>query len=293
MSAAEGAVLRPAFAAERRDAWALGVLLAGFAALALPTLWDLSVGAWASYAQGHEALFAAVSGWLLYRRREVLFAQPPRHRGAAVGLFLLGLLLYVLGRSQELLRIEIVSLIVVLAALLCFMGGARALREAAFPLFFLLFIVPLPYGVVLAVTGPLKTAVSMAATQLLFWAGLPVARSGVVVTIGQYQLLVSEACAGLQTMFTLEAMGLLYATLRAGGSALLNTLLALLVVPVSFAANVVRVVVLMLVTYSFGDAVGQGFVHGFAGLVLFSVALALIFSLDVALRRWVVPRRSS
>ena len=138
---------------------------------------------------------------------------------------------------------------------------------------------------VLPVTGPLKAAVSIAATKLLSWAGMPVARSGVVVTIGQYQLLVSEACAGLQTMFTLEAMGLLYANLRSSGSWTFNTLLAVLVVPVSFAANVVRVVVLMLVTYWFGDAVGQGFVHGFAGLVLFTVALLLIFGLDCALRR--------
>jgi exosortase len=139
--------------------------------------------------------------------------------------------------------------------------------------------------VVLALTGPLKAAVSVAATKLLFWLGFPVARSGVVVTIGQYQLLVSEACAGLQTMFTLEAMGLLYANLRSSGSWTLNTLLAVLVVPVSFMANVVRVVILMLVTYWFGDAVGQGFVHGFAGLVLFTVALLLIFGLDCGLRR--------
>jgi exosortase/archaeosortase family protein len=86
-------------------------------------------------------------------------------------------------------------------------------------------------------------------------------------------------------MFTLEAMGLLYANLRSSGSWRLNTLLAVLVVPVSFAANVVRVVILMLVTYWFGDAVGQGFVHGFAGLVLFTVALLFIFALDCGLRR--------
>ena len=52
------------------------------------------------------------------------------------------------------------------------------------------------------------------------------------------------------------------------------------VVPISFIANVVRVMILVLVTYYAGDEAGQGFVHGFAGMVLFMVALLLILSVD-------------
>ncbi|MED5617791.1 exosortase B [Ideonella sp. BN130291] len=284
--------LPPAPALGGGDRLPLLWLAAGLAALFVPTLWDLSAGAWSSHAQGHELLFAAVSAWLLYQRRDQLLAAGPQPRLLPGLLFGAGLLMYVVGRSQQLLRLEITALVMVLAALVLLCGGRRGLRAAAFPLFFLLLIMPLPYSLVLALTGPLKLAVSAVATQLLFWAGAPVGRSGVVVTIGQYQLLVSEACAGLQTMFTLEAMGLLYASLRSGGSALLNALLAVLVVPVSFVANVIRVIVLMLVTYRFGDAVGQGFVHGFAGLVLFTVALVLIFALDCGLRR-LLPRTGS
>ena len=120
---------------------------------------------------------------------------------------------------------------------------------------------------------------------LLSAVGYPVGLSGVVITIGQYQLLVNEACAGLQTMFTLEAMGLLYASLMNHSSTLRNALLALLVVPIAFCANVVRVIVLVLVTYHLGDAAGQGFLHGFAGMVLFLVALALVMATDGLLGR--------
>jgi exosortase len=149
---------------------------------------------------------------------------------------------------------------------------------------------PLPFVMVLAVTTPMKAAVSMAATQLLGGLGYPVGRSGVVMTIGQYQLLVTEACAGLQTMFTLEAMGLLYASLMNHPSTLRNLLLSALVVPIAFSANVVRVVVLALVTYHLGDAAGQGFLHGFAGMVLFSVALAFIMGADNLLGRLLASR---
>jgi len=60
-------------------------------------------------------------------------------------------------------------------------------------------------------------------------------------------------------------------------------------VPISFTANVIRVIVLTLITYYFGDAAGQGFLHGFAGMVLFVSALVLIIGIDsllMAIVRW-------
>jgi exosortase len=130
------------------------------------------------------------------------------------------------------------------------------------------------------VTQPLKSAVSAVASSLLYQLGYPVGRSGVILTVGPYQLLVADACAGLNSLFTLEALGLLYMNLMQYTSAARNVALALLIVPISFAANVVRVIILVLVTYHFGDAAGQGFVHGFAGMVLFIVALTFILFTD-------------
>ena len=72
-------------------------------------------------------------------------------------------------------------------------------------------------------------------------------------------------------------------------SAFRNVGLAILIVPISFTANVVRVITLTLVTYHFGDAAGQGFLHGFAGMVLFLTALALILAVDSALQ-WKLRR---
>jgi exosortase B len=273
------------------DTVALGLVCAGLATLWLPTYWDLIFGIWAPDAQGHELIILAVSAWLTFRQCDALHELPaaPTRWGAVF--VVVGLLLYAFGRSQQFLRVEMLSLSVVFAASLLWFKGWRALRLIWFPLFFLLFALPLPYALVLAVTAPLKAGVSIVATQLLHWLGFPMGRSGVVITIGQYQLLVAEACAGLQTMFTLEAMGLLYASLMNYRSWVRNASLALLVVPVAFTANVVRVMILVLVTYQFGDAAGRGFIHGFAGLVLFVVGLVMIFAADKALgvllpRRW-------
>jgi exosortase len=119
--------------------------------------------------------------------------------------------------------------------------------------------------------------------------GYPIGHSGVVITIGQYQLLVVQACAGLTTMFTLEAMGLLYLNLMGYKSWVRNVALALLVVPISLTANVIRVILIALLTYHFGDAVGQGYMHNMSGIVLFATALAFIFAVDGALGR-VLPK---
>ncbi|HNT38845.1 MAG TPA: exosortase B [Rubrivivax sp.] len=261
------------------------MLLLGFAALYLPSYWMLAERIWPSDEQGHGPIILAVSLWLLFTKRHEL-AAAPRRPSLLLGLPLLlgGLLLYVLGRSQFIMFFEIVSQILVLAGLVLLFLGPRGLRIVWFPLFFLLFMVPLPGSIVASVTGPLKMAVSIVASKLLYLLGYPVARSGVIMSVGPYQLLVADACAGLNSMFTLEALGLLYMNLMRYTNTVRNVLLAILIIPIAFLANITRVIILVLVTYYLGDEAGQGFVHGFAGIVLFLVGLMLMLATDKLLR---------
>ena len=189
----------------------------------------------------------------------------------------MGMLVNVILTVQILTALGMIGLF---AGVIFYLWGGKALRRLAFPLAFLIFMVPLPSILVGAVTGPLKSAVSAVASSILYQLGYPVGRSGVILTVGQYQLLVADACAGLNSMFTLEALGLLYMNLMKYTSAARNVTLAILLVPIAFTANVARVMILVLVTYHFGDAAGQGFVHDFAGMVLFMVALVLMLIVD-------------
>ncbi len=256
-------------------------VLVGFALLYVPTWLELSRTIWASDEQGHGPIILAVSFWLLYARRHLIAQAPTRPRGM-VGwpILVLAMLVFAFGISQHIIMFQTGSQILVLIALLLIFRGTSALKAAWFPLFFLIFMIPLPEALVAAVTAPLKSAVSAVASSLLYHIGYPVGRSGVVMTVGPYQLLVADACAGLNSMFTLEALGMLYMNLMNYTSVARNVALAVLLVPIAFAANIARVMILVLVTYHFGDEAGQGFVHGFAGMVLFMVALMLMLFMD-------------
>lgn len=261
-------------------------VIVGLMVLYVPSLYDLFTGIWSRDEQMHGPIVLGISVWLMYRNWSAMeaaaYGQPPNKWGWP--LFVLGLLMYTLGRSQDILLLEVGSAIWILAGLLLLQRGVAAFKAQWFALFFMLFMVPLPSVVVDTVTMPMKMAVSYAAEHMLFWIGYPIGRNGVILQIGQYMLLVADACAGLHTLLTLEALGLLYLNIVRRDSFFRNMGLAALIVPISFTANVIRVMTLSLITYHFGDAAGQGFLHGFAGMVLFLSALLLIIGSDTALQ---------
>lgn len=260
--------------------------LIALAILLIPSYLMLADRVWASDEQGHGPIILGVTIWLAWQRRHLLAALPDDPAPVVGWLTLLiGLALYVIGRSQYVDTLEILAHLPVIAGVLLLTKGWRGLRWGAFFLFFMLFMVPLPGVLVQGITTPLKIVVSHSAEGLLHLFDYPVARTGVILYVGQYQLLVADACAGLNSMFTLEALGLLYMNMMNHTSVKRNAALAVLIIPIAFSANVIRVMVLVLVTHHFGDAAGQGFVHSFAGMLLFGVALTLMILVDGGLSR--------
>lgn len=261
------------------------IIAAGLLCLAVPTGWTLMHGIWASDKQGHGPIVLAISIWLIYKKWPDMQATPTRPAPApGWSLLAFASLLYIVGRTQDISLFEVGSFILFVIAVLLIQKGAAAVKVVWFGLFFMAFMVPLPGTIVDALTQPMKLAVSHVSEFILYHLGYPISRTGVILQIGQYQLLVADACAGLNTLFTLEALGLLYLNLIRHESLLRNVALAILIVPISFSANVIRVISLTLITYYLGDEAGQGFLHGFAGMVLFLAALTLIIASDSLLR---------
>lgn len=265
-------------------------VLFGLLAMYVPTYYNLATSLWETEEQAHGPMILIAVLYLIWRQRDHLLADTASPVLGSLTL-LFGLLLYVVGRSQDILMFDIGSQIPVLVGILLITRGVPALKALWFPLFFIVFMIPLPGFIVDVVTGPLKQHVSELAEAILYQAGYPIARSGITLTIGQYQLLVADACSGLHSMFSLSAMGLLYLYLMQHTSRLRNGVLIACLLPIAYVSNVVRVIILVLVTYHFGDEAGQGFIHGFAGILLFIISLLFLFALDGVLG-WFIANHS-
>ena len=253
--------------------------------MATPTLLSLARQVWTLEIGAHGPIVVAAGGWLVFRAlphwRQHRTPASAKLTGAG---FVIAAATYIFGRAFDYISLEGLGLYLMLWVLAYHSFGAPALKAEWFPLAFLGFLVPPPGWALDYLTMPLREAVSAGATQAMQALGYPIANNGVAITIGAYQLLVEEACAGMNSLVGLTAVTLLYIHLLVSATPRYALLLAALVVPLAVAINLARVIVLILLTYHAGDAAAQGFLHGSTGLLLFVVALGAMFALDRILR---------
>lgn len=256
-------------------------LALGLVVLGIPTLIHLARESWTGETGVHGPIVLATGIWLFAQRwRELQGIRRDGRPLLVAATIAPALVAYVFGRAFDFLAIEVFAFgLVALGVFYAFLGG-EAVRRMWFPIVYMIFVVPIPGWVIDTVTGPLKAYVSHSATYLLEKAGYPIVREGVTLYVAQYQLLVEDACAGLNSLISLTAISLFYIYVLHNASWRYALFLMLWIVPVALLANLIRVMILVLITYHFGNAAAQGFLHSTAGLVMFASALIGIFAVD-------------
>lgn len=253
----------------------------GAAILALPTLATLAREYWSIETGGHGPIVLATGIWLLARQRHAVAAVAERGDPRLTALLLVPALIgYVFARITGMLGIECMGVYVAFAAIFYYHAGWRALRLLWFPLVYLLFMFPQPETLILPFSHMLKLGLSSAAVSLLSWLGYPVGHGGVVIYVDRYELLMATACSGLNSLIGLGAIGIFYAYMRYDGDWRASLPLLLTLAPIAVFANFVRVLLLILVTWYFGERVAQVYVHDIAGILLFMLAVALLLLAD-------------
>lgn len=272
-------------------------MLLGLAAMAIPSLVSLAQETWTTESGAHGPIVLATGLWLLWQVRGEIRASAGRPLGFAAVLALLVpiVVVYVFSRVLELLFVEMAMLYAMFLLVFARFLGLRGILRNAFPFIYLAFLIPPPGYVIDALTSGLREMISATATGALSALGYPVARQGVSISIAQYQLLVEDACSGINSIIGLTAISLFYIYILHRASWKHAALLIALILPIAVLANFLRVIVLILLTYYFGDAVGQGFAHNLAGIVLFAFALAMMAGADWLIRRLAIfaPRYSA
>ncbi|KRB42697.1 exosortase [Phenylobacterium sp. Root700] len=249
--------------------------------MAIPTAKTLGEQVWSREAGAHGPIVLVTGAWLIWRKiPELREIARPGKSWITMLMLVFALPTYVFGRAYDFISLEVAGLYGVALAMMHTHFGVKAMLKTWFPLFYLAFLIPPPGWFIDGITAPLKLFVSYISTVGLQAVGVPVFREGVTLMVAQYQLLVEDACSGMNSITGLVAISLFYIYLQRNASWKYSLLLVCLVIPIAVVANIIRVSTLVLLTYFFGDAVAQGFLHMAAGMLLFTSALLLVFLVD-------------
>jgi exosortase B len=259
----------------------VGAVAASFLIAYLPTYVTLAKGPWQTEQEGHGPLIMLAAAWLAWQQRGKLASVSLRPAPVAGWIVLLGsLLLMVVTRSQNILMIEVATQIPVLLGCLLLIGGWPLARIFAFPLTFLIFSVPPPGWLMDGFTVPLKAWISDLVTNFLYALDYPIAQNGVMIMIGPYELMVKDACSGMNSIFALSAIGIFYVHEFVDKNWIRRLILIASIIPITIVANFLRVLALVLASYYMGVDRVEGLFHDLTGIALFVFALALFFLLD-------------
>ena len=253
----------------------------------VPFFIDLSInGAWSNPAHSHGPLVLFASLFLIFQKKSNIAALNTETIYPSWGIlfFVNAFFLYVLGGFTDMVHFKILSFISVFCGIYTYIFGFRVIRTLLFPIFFMFLMIPIPGVILDPLSSFLKLLVSDVSVDILYYLGYPVAQNGVVIMVGSYKLFVADACSGMRTLLMLETLGVLYLYLVRHPSHIRTIGLAILIVPISIFSNILRVIMLILITFYFGDAAGQGFMHDFASLALFIFGIALMITTDSILR---------
>ncbi len=263
------------------------LLLIVLLGVAAPTLYRLGVQVWSQEFGAHGPIVLATGAWLLWRRMPDMSADArPGPVAITILASVVSLAVYVFGRAYDLISLETAGLYAAGLAVLHDRYGLQQMLRNWFPIFYLSLLLPVPGWILDDATAPLKLLVSTLSAGVVAPLGIPIVQEGVTMVVGPYQLLVEDACSGLNSLVGLIAITLFYIYLLRDAGWRYSLLLVLLIIPIAIIANVLRIVTLILLTYFFGDAVGQGFLHVTAGLFLFALSLGLMFLIDSVISRF-------
>ena len=237
----------------------------------------------------HGFFVLPMSAWLAYRRRAGFFSAPRAPAAAGLILVACGALVYLAGVAAAELFTTRVSLVLVVAGLVWALEGRARARAMAFPVVFLLCMVPVPYLLYYQATFPLQIESSRLAAALLGWAGMPVVREGNILNLEGYSLEVVTACSGLRSIMALGTIALFLTDFMTRSLAS-KAILVAAAVPIAVLANVMRLATTAAIASLAGPEAAESFLHELSGVVVFIAGLIALIAMGKGLE-WIERRR--
>ena len=226
-------------------------------------------------AYSHGFVMLLIIGYFLYLERENFRRDRHTHSWIGFSCFVLAVSLLILAHVTQILTLLFQAYLVAIACLLIAIMG-RASMRALLPLSLIFFAIPLPYFTQVALTADLQLLSTSLAAGTLRLFGVPVFIQGNIVDLGDIQLQVVEACAGLNYMVPLLGLGHIFAYLYK--SALWKRIFLIVsTVPISVGLNSARIAATGVLVDQYGTELAEGFFHAFQGWLIFVISIGILY----------------
>jgi exosortase len=225
---------------------------------------------------GHGFFVPLVAGFIVWQRREELTAEPPRSNKWGLAVIAWGAIQSILATLAAELFTQRLAIVITLTGIVLYIGGKRWLKLLAFPLFLLIFMIPIPAILYAQLTLRLQEMATVMAEWLLSTIGIPVLREGNLLKLPSQTLNVAEACSGIRSLLSLSFLSLVYGYFR-DRRGWVRTLLFFLTIPIAIGANGLRVMFTGILS-EMNTAWASGFYHEVEGYLVFVVALASLLA---------------
>jgi exosortase len=223
---------------------------------------------------GHGFFVPVVAAYIAWLRKDEIVAGKYQRNYLGLALMAYAAVQYVLGGIAAENFISRTAIVISVSGAVLFAGGMPLIKLLAFPLFLLLFMVPIPAVIYNQITFPLQLFASSVAEKSLLFLGIPVLRDGNILELAEHKLSVVEACSGIRSLLSLTFLSLVYGFFfeQRGW---VRALLLIGTIPIAIAANAFRVSATG-VLYEYKPEWAEGFFHTAEGWVIFMIALGLL-----------------
>jgi exosortase len=258
--------------------WHMGVLAALFVWLYWSTVRHLVGQWWHDPNFSHGFFVPLFSAFVIWQERNRLAQIVPRPSWSGIVPLLAGLTMLIVGRLGAEIFLDRSSMLIVLAGVVILFLGWDLFRAVLFPWGFLLLMIPIPAIVLNQITFPLQLLASRVAAAILPVLGVPVLREGNVMNLAAMPLEVAVACSGIRSLMSLVTLAIIYGYLLEK-RLWVRWFLALAAIPITVAANDVRIVGTGLLVQYWNPEAAEGYFHASWGLIIFVISLLMIYTL--------------
>ena len=225
----------------------------------------------------HGFLIIPISLYLIWRMRQDLTTLKKYSSKSGLAIIVISLFLYSVGVWGGIATLASVAMVFTIFGIVIYLYGYEVTKRLAFPLFFLLFMIPIPSQIYASLTIPLQLLVTKISTTILAFTGMPVHAEGNLVLLPNNKLQVVNACSGLRSMISILTLSALF------GHLMLNSFwskfcLLLSGIPISIFVNIIRIILLAVLSNFFTMDISSEPFHSLMGVTIFILAFIFLFA---------------